>query len=213
MLKKMLNYFLLLMLLAVISIPIVTMFRKQPTMAVAIRSWSMSPLLTRGDLVLLRPVGVNSRFSAGQIVVFRPAGHIDAEWTMHRIVGVDAAGGFITRGDANEYTDQESLFPPLQPEWIAGVALTVRGAPIKIPLLGYIPLCMEKYLSRRGFIPILVSILALVLAADEIFKKRRGRKKETISKAHLFFLAAQLLLCSWLRSCLPAAFSLLFPMV
>lgn len=189
MLKKAATVFLILIFLMVVAAPVATVFRKQPTLAVAIRTWSMSPLLTRGDLVFLWPAGENTRFSVGQIVVFRPGEDAGRDWTMHRIVGGDAESGFVTRGDANQYTDQETHYPPVRPEWIAGVVLAAGKVPLKIPLLGYLPIYLEQHLANhQTLIPILVGILAVALAFDELFKTRKRKRKEAISKSQLFFL-------------------------
>lgn len=190
MLKKIAAVFMILILAVVVAIPVATAFRKKPTLAVAIRTWSMSPLLTRGDMVFLRPAGENSRFSTGQIVVFRPGEESGGEWIMHRIVGGDAESGFITRGDANESTDQEAHhYPPVRPEWIAGVVITAGKLPLKIPFLGHLPLCMERHLAdHRSLIPILIGFLGVALVLDEVVKTRGRRRRESIGKTGLFFL-------------------------
>lgn len=190
MLKKIATALTILAVLAVLAVPVATVLRKKPTGAVAVRTWSMSPLLTRGDLVLLRPVGQDTVLSIGRIAVFRPGGETGGEWIMHRIVGGDAQSGFITKGDANMYTDQESHYPAIRPEWIAGVAATAIGnLPLKVPLLGYVPLHMEQHLAdHQALIPILVGLLAVGLALDEVFKTGTRRRREAINKAQLFFL-------------------------
>lgn len=189
MLKKITAILLTLFLLVVMAVPVATALRKKPTLAVAIRTWSMTPLLTRGDLVILRPTGENSRYSVGQIAVFRPGEDAGGEWIMHRLVGGDATSGFITRGDANDSTDQESHFPPIRPEWIAGVAVTAGNLPLKVPLLGYLPIYMERHLrNHQTLFPILIGLLAAALLLDEIFKTEGRRRKAAIGKAQLFFL-------------------------
>lgn len=179
---------LLLLLFMVAAAPILTLLRQRPTLAVAVRTWSMSPLLTRGDLVLLLPAGGKTSFAAGQIAVFRFEDRFNSDWTLHRIVGGDPEKGFITRGDANEYADQDVLYPPVRPEWIAGVVPAIGSAPLKIPLLGYVPLLLEANVDNPGLLLILTGALALVLVFDETFKKKKKRRKDSLQKGRLFFL-------------------------
>jgi len=173
-----------------ISAPVVTYWREKPTLAVSIRSWSMTPLMTRGDMVFLWPTGEKTEFSTGDIIVFRSAKDGIRDWTMHRIVGGDSEQGFITKGDANEWTDQEgSGYPPVQPEWIAGVVPTIGPLPLKIPLLGYIPLLIEGNMKNPILLPAMLGILAVALVFDEVFKTKKKRKKEVLQKSQLYCLA------------------------
>ena len=204
MLRKFITAILIILLLLFVSAPLATLIRKKPTIAVTIRSWSMAPLITRGDLVFLWPAGEKSSFSVGQIVVFRAPEEGIHEWTLHRITGVDSQKGFITRGDANEYTDQEgSGYPPVKPEWIAGIVPTIDSKPLKIPLLGYLSLYLERSESSQTLIPVLVGALAAALVLDEIFKSKKTRRKEKLSQGQLCFLgglAVALLMASLMLS-------------
>ncbi len=189
MLKKIITAVLILLLLLIASAPLATLIRKKPTGAVTVRSWSMAPLLNRGDLVFLWPAGDNSTFKEGQIIVFRAEEKGVQEWTLHRICGGDAQNGFITQGDANEYSDQEgSGYPPVKPEWIAGIVPTIGLKPLKIPLLGHLSLYLERHHPYQAAIPALIGVLALALVLDEIFTSKKKRRKEKITTAQLCFL-------------------------
>ena len=189
MLKK-LGYFLFILIIVVlIASPIITIYRGMPTLAVAIRSWSMEPVFTRGDLVFILPTTNKTQFTHGQIVVFRSEENGIRDWTMHRIVDGNMEEGFITKGDNNERTDQEgSRYPAVKQEWIAGVVPTLGKIPAKMPLMVYIPLLLEQHMSNPLVIFGFLIVLALVLFVDEIFKPKKRRKKEAITKEHLFFL-------------------------
>ena len=64
--------------------------------------------------------------------------------------------GFITKGDANKHTDQQSAGTgPIKREWIAGRALTIGETPIVIPKIGYLSLWMEKYQSNPYLLPVI----------------------------------------------------------
>jgi len=190
MLKKAGHTLFIFIIVVLVSTPLVTYWREKPTLAVTIRTWSMTPLMTRGDMVFIWPTGEKTVFSEGNIIVFRSEKDGIRDWTMHRIVGGDSEQGFITRGDANEWTDQEGLgYPPVRPEWIAGVVPTVGPLPLKIPLLGYIPLLIEGNIKNPLLLPALLGILAAALVLDEIFKPKKKRRKEVWQKGQLYILA------------------------
>lgn len=171
--------------------PILTLALQQPTLAVTIRTFSMTPVLTRGDMVFIWPVTAGTKFNHGQIIVYQSPEDGIREWTMHRIVGGDAENGFITKGDANERPDQEGLrYPPVKPEWIHGVVPTILRVPLKIPLLGYLPLLLEENIENPLLIPGFLGILATVLLVDELTKTKKRRKKEAIQKHHFYYIGA-----------------------
>lgn len=189
MLKKIGFIIFILIITVLIASPLVTYWREKPTLAVTIRTWSMTPLLTRGDMVFIWPTGEKTNFSVGQIVVFRSEERGIRDWTMHRIVGGDSQEGFITKGDANERTDQDGMgYPPVLPEWIAGAVPAIGSLLLRIPLLGYIPLLMEENMENPRLLPALLGVLAFVLLLDEIFKTNKRRKMETLQKSQLCFL-------------------------
>jgi signal peptidase len=189
MLKKAGYYIFILVTVILFTTPIVTYWRQKPTLAVTIRSWSMYPLITRGDMVFVLPTGAGTRFTEGQIVVFRSAEHGIRDWTMHRIVGGDSESGFITKGDNNDQTDQEGgHYPPIRREWIAGIVPTIGSLPLKIPLLGYIPLLIEENMKNPRLLLLLLGILASALLLDEVFKTKRRQRKDILQKGQVYLL-------------------------
>jgi signal peptidase len=175
--------------IVLVSTPLATYWRQKPTLAVTIRTWSMRPLFTRGDMVFIWPTGDKSILSAGQIIVFRSEDHGIRDWTIHRIVGGDSEQGFITKGDANEMSDQEGMgYPPVQMDWIAGVVPTIGTLPLKIPLLGYIPLLVEENMKNPHLLPMLLGVLALALLLDEVFKTKKKRTEDAMRKGQLYSL-------------------------
>lgn len=172
MLKKA-GTFLLLSLIILLGIsPLVSFLREKPTIAVAIRSFSMEPALTRGDLVFIWPTGKNYNYRPGQVIVFRSEEQGINNWTMHRIVGGDAKSGFITAGDAAEQSDQERHFPPIDPEWVAAVTIFIGNYPLKIPYLGNLMLYFSENLKNPFLFTIFLSILALLIAWTPNHKNR-----------------------------------------
>ena len=178
------------MILAVLIIsPVLTIIRQQPSLAVAVRTWSMTPLLTRGDMVFIKPVNHNTELKKNHIIVYRAPDEGIADWTMHRIIDGDVESGFITKGDANTKSDQENKnHPRVQEDWICGIVPTISNFPLKIPFMGYIPLFLEEYMENKMLIPALLSILALALLIDELSSSNKKRKKESMQKHHLYYL-------------------------
>ncbi len=155
---------LLLFLIILLSLaPLLSNLFNRPLIAAAVRSWSMEPVVTRGDLVFLWPTGVNYNYSEGQVIIFRSEDSRPDSWVMHRIVGGDAESGFITRGDASSKTDQAGRFPPIKPEWIAGVAIAPGGYIIKLPYFGNLILYFGENLQNPFLLTIFLSILAMLL--------------------------------------------------
>ncbi len=174
-----------------VSLFLLTIMREAPTLAVSVRSFSMEPVMTRGDLVTILPMRDEESLSEGDIIMFRSEEAGIHDWTMHRIVGGDHEEGFITQGDNNERTDQEggTGYPPIKPEWIGGVVPTVGEIPLKIPLVGYIPLLIGENLDNPLLLPIFLGCLALILLIDELTKSNKERKKDKIQTAQLYYLA------------------------
>ena len=164
--------FILISLLILLSLaPLVSNMLGEPTIAVAVRSWSMEPVLTRGDLVFLWPTGDNFNYQTGQVIAFRAEESRSGNWVMHRIVGGDKESGFITRGDASSSTDQEKNYPPIEPEWIAGIAIPVGGFLLKIPYAGNLVLFFGENMENPYLLTVFLALLALLLLWNPKDKK------------------------------------------
>lgn len=181
------------LLVAIILIAAVgTGIAGRPFMISVIRSYSMYPLITRGDLVLIRSLSPKQAVNIGDIVLFKTEqGSLASQgWVIHRIVGGNKTEGFITQGDNNDKTDQENGGSgPVQREWIASRAITLAGLPVKIPLLGYVPLWAEQFQKSTYSLPLIGLILALILAASELApqnKKKRSQRPSKLEKPMLY---------------------------
>lgn len=173
-----------------VSMFVLTIVREIPTLAVSVRSFSMEPAMTRGDMVTVLPVRDGEELSEGDIIMFRSEEAGIHDWTIHRIVGGDHEEGFITQGDNNETTDQEgSGYPPIKPEWIGGEVPTVGDFPLKIPLVGYVPLLLSENIDNPNMLPIFLGVLAFILLIDEFTKSKKRKKKEKLQTAQLYYLA------------------------
>lgn len=170
----------------------------KPLLLTAVRSGSMHPTLTRGDLVFLRPVGVNTPLRVGDVLVFKlESGSLrSAGWVIHRAVDGDPEQGFITQGDNNEDADQaRNANPPVTRESIAAKAITIGDKPLHIPLLGYLPLWAEKAVEQPYVLPgaaLLILILAFAghLAGQKGGARRRRRRRRGGSEPLLYLVGS-----------------------
>jgi len=89
----------------------------------AITSGSMEPAIRTGDVVVGNP-NVPDDLAPGTVVTFESN---TGMLITHRIIGVDADGSYITRGDANDSPDR----PSIKPDEIRSVGR------ILVPLAGY----------------------------------------------------------------------------
>lgn len=117
----------------------------KPIFAVAITSNSMSPMMSRGDVIFIRSVRPDTVYHNNQIILFKSEENEIHQWTLHRIVGGCNEHGYLTKGDSNCSEDQESLgYPLIKSEWIGGTVPKIGSKPLKIPKIGYITLCCMK---------------------------------------------------------------------
>jgi len=91
---------------------------------------SMEPTLHPGDGYVLHPAGEPR---PGDVVTFRkPA---TGELVTHRVVAVTEEG-LVTKGDANDVTDQAAGARPVPRSAVVGEALAVGGTVVRIPGVG-----------------------------------------------------------------------------
>jgi signal peptidase len=102
-----------------------------PATATSPVSDSMEPTISQHDLLVVTV----SEPSVGDVVLYESPNH--ERPVLHRVVDVTEAG-YVTRGDANEATDQANGEPHVTEDRIHGTAPTVGGSVVTIPLLGAI---------------------------------------------------------------------------
>lgn len=107
----------------------------QPVLLSFVETGSMEPGLAPGDGFVALPAAVAGPVTPGDVVVFRAERLNGGGLVTHRIVAVTERG-FITKGDANQFTDQAGSEPPVTQTQIVGVALQVDGSVVTIPGLG-----------------------------------------------------------------------------
>ena len=165
---------------------------QKPLLLSAIKSGSMTPLLVRGDMVVVLPLKDGSHCKVGDIILYHaPDGeYAKLGWICHRIVDGDAETGFITRGDANEYSDQTfGDVGAVEPSWIGGIAPQVGGRVLKVPLIGYLTIGMEQINQTPFTLPALVAALALLIVLSERRGHRRRKHRTRTSTAGIYLMA------------------------
>lgn len=108
----------------------------QPILLSFVETGSMSPALETGDGFIAIPSAIAGDVEVGDVVIYDAQEIEGGGLTTHRVVG-ETDTGYITRGDNNPFTDQDSNEPPVSDGQIVAVALQVNGDVVSIPGLGH----------------------------------------------------------------------------
>lgn len=145
---------------------------------VAIQSGSMSPLIKRGDVVMLGDVPElpdGFALTPGTVIAFHTPARPNDGLLTHRISMVSSDGTYITKGDANAGPDSDAI----PPEDVVGVGRVV------VPLAG-LP---AVWVAAGSWLPLvawaLVTVLAarLLLASFKEIPRRRGRRAADVRRS------------------------------
>lgn len=134
-LKRVLSGALTLILVVLVVAMLAGQILGQPVLLGYVTSGSMEPTISEGDGYVVIPSFVTETPQEGDIVVYDAREFEGGGLTTHRIVG-EQRGGYVTKGDANPFTDQDSDEPPVTNGQIVGVLPQPGGEPITIPYLG-----------------------------------------------------------------------------
>ncbi|ESP89557.1 signal peptidase I [Candidatus Halobonum tyrrellensis G22] len=107
----------------------------QPVLLSYVETGSMSPTLDPGDGFVAVPAQLAGPVEEGDVVTFRAEELHDGSLTTHRVVG-ETDRGFVTRGDANPFTDQDGEEPPVKRAQVVAVAWAPGGDVLVIPGVG-----------------------------------------------------------------------------
>jgi len=107
----------------------------QPILLSYVETGSMEPTIGTGDGFVAVPSVLAGDADVGDVVVYRAQELQGGGLTTHRVVG-ETDAGYITRGDANPFTDQDGPEPPVLEEQIVAHALQIEGTVVVIPALG-----------------------------------------------------------------------------
>ncbi len=122
------------LVLSAMALTILVLIITGHIMLAVVEGRSMEPTLQTGDLVIiLRDRG---SISVGDVIVYYKNSD---SLVIHRVVRIyvskDGIKYYVTKGDNNIHAD-----PPIPESRVAGKALEINDAVIKVPLIGYISL-------------------------------------------------------------------------
>jgi signal peptidase len=117
----------------------------QPILLGFVETGSMEPTLSPGDGFVAVPTPAAGAVDEGDVVTFRGPDGL----TTHRVVD-ERAGGFVTRGDANPFTDQQDGDPVVSREDVVAVALSVDGGVVALPGVGAVVGALRGALGAVG---------------------------------------------------------------
>lgn len=192
-LSRIFNTVLIICILITLISAVGSAITKEPILLSVIRSNSMYPVWERGDMIIIENMNKNEKINIRDIVFFKSEdGNLAGQgWIAHRVIAGNLDQGFITKGDANDYTDQESDGAgPIQRDWIAGRALTIGEKPIVIPKLGFLSLWAEKYQNNPYTLPIFAVVLAVIIGIGELKSGQKRKKKNTGLELQLIYIIA-----------------------
>ena len=123
-------------LLGLLVVLVVGQVVGQPILLSYVKTGSMEPALAPGDGFIAVPAAVSGPIEAGDVVVFDANRLNDGGLVTHRVVGTTDDGRYVTKGDANPFTDQDGGEPAVHEAQIVAVALQLGGDVVVIPYLG-----------------------------------------------------------------------------
>ncbi|AGB15183.1 signal peptidase I [Halovivax ruber XH-70] len=111
-----------------------------------VETGSMEPEIPAGDGFVAIPTPVSDDPDPGDVVVFDARDIQGGGLTTHRIVD-ETEAGYVTRGDANPFTDQDGGEPPVTDEQIHATAWQVDGQVVTIPHLGTVSTTIGRWVD------------------------------------------------------------------
>ena len=169
----------------------------RPVFVSYITSNSMEPTLKKGDLILMTPIFFDLK--KGDIIVF----YSNGEWVCHRIYS-EISGGFITKGDNNIATDQQSGKDLVKKEDIAGKVIVVFDRPAKVPEVGNYISDVSEFAWKHKTLMLAIFFIAGIV---EIFVGGRGQRKKRRKRRSIKIHSDQIFLISSFTLLLLATFS------
>jgi len=133
-------------LLLVVAALVVGQLLGQPILFGYVATDSMEPTMDAGDGFVAIPSPLAGDVEEGDVVVFEAEQLHGGGLTTHRVVG-ETDGGYVTKGDANPFTDQDADEPPVTDQRIVAEALQVGGNVVVIPHLGTAVMTLQSGVS------------------------------------------------------------------
>lgn len=167
----------------------------QPILLSFVETGSMAPTMQPGDGFIAIPPGLAGPIEPGDVVTFDAERLHDGGLVTHRVVR-ETEQGFITKGDANPFTDQSGDFnePPVQREQIVAVVWQVGGNVVVVPFVGSavigsrallntiqtqlaILLGTRSLLGTQGLAYLLFAVGILAYIGSILLERREGQKR------------------------------------
>lgn len=118
----------------------------QPVLLGYVTTDSMDPTLEPGDGFVAIPQAVAGPIDEGDVVVFEAEELHGGGLTTHRVVEATDQG-YITRGDANPFTDQDADEPPVKDAQVVATVWQPGGNVVVIPELGTVVMGIQDALE------------------------------------------------------------------
>ncbi|MUV60637.1 signal peptidase I [Halobacterium sp. CBA1126] len=164
-----------------------------PVLLGYVETGSMEPTMEPGDGFVAIPSAVAGDVEEGDVVVFRAEELQGGGLTTHRVVG-ETERGYVTRGDANPFTDQDGGEPPVKDAQVVAKALQVGGSVVVVPNLGTLVTGLQSafadvqrqlaaatgsraLLGTQGLAYLLLALSALLYVFD-LFVAGGGRERD-----------------------------------
>ena len=207
----------LLLVLAVVSL-LAGQLLGQPVLLSYVETGSMAPTMEPGDGFVAVPSAVAGEVEEGDVITFRAEEIQGGGLTTHRVVG-ETERGYVTRGDANPFTDQDGGEPPVKEAQIVAKALQVGGTVVVLPNLGTVVVGIQDVISGaqrwlaatfgtrsllgpQGLTYLLLAasalayVLDLVLGDDRNERRERTRSRDDGVSTRLVMVALAVLVVS-----------------
>lgn len=123
------------LLVGMVLVLVIGQLLGQPLLFGFVTTGSMEPTLSPGDGFITVPPMLAGEPTAGDVVVYQAETIQDGGLTTHRIVG-ETEQGYVTKGDANPFTDQDGGEPYVTEKDIVAYALQINGEVVAIPHFG-----------------------------------------------------------------------------
>jgi len=179
----------------VVVLLIVGQLLGQPILLGYVATGSMEPTMDAGDGFVSVPSAVTGDVEEGDVVVYQARELHDGGLTTHRVVG-ETEEGYVTKGDANPFTDQDGGEPHVTDGQIVAKAWQVNGEVVTIPHLGTAVMGIQGITtgayetvapiigltttaSNNGLGAMLVAIGVAMLGFGTVFERLGPTRRET----------------------------------
>ena len=133
--RKLFLYTVTVLFALLVGAMLVGQFFGVPVLVSYVETGSMEGTIDAGDGFVAVPAEIAGPVEAGDVVTFEAKEIEGGGLTTHRVVE-ETDHGYVTRGDANPFTDQDSDEPHVTDGQVVAKALQVNGEVVTIPHLG-----------------------------------------------------------------------------